>query len=135
VRRCRPWEQTADDDDADDVIDNNDQGARADVDEPSSYPAPEIATCDYPHDVTVATDNADAPDVKRFDAPTASDAAVVSLIMMRVLKQILSLRREINVRKVKSFPEPYMAHRASLISVSIVFNQTLAYTFETMPEF
>ena len=100
MRRCRPWEQTADDDNADNVIDNSDQGARADVDEPSPYPAPETATCDYPHDVTVAPDNADVPDVKRFDA---SDASVVSS-----QTDLMSLRRETNMRKAKSYPD---AHR------------------------
>ena len=90
MRRCRRWELTADDDvDADDVDDNNDKDARPDVDEPSSYPAPETVTCDHPHDVTVAPDNADAAHVKRFDSPAACDAGVVSLAMIRVLNENL----------------------------------------------
>lgn len=80
VQHCSPLEQTADEDE-DDVTGDCDKDAVAVVDEPSSHPAPEIASRDDLPDVTVVRDNAadaTAVPIKPFGAQAASDMSLVS---------------------------------------------------------
>lgn len=93
VRRCSARELTAHTGDADEdfIGDNDKDAAAADVDEPSSYPAPEIESCDQLADVTVAPDNPYAPTVKPFSEPVASESSLVSLTPLRFTMLLLTL--------------------------------------------
>jgi len=76
--RCSPWEQTADNEEEDADAVDNDKNISPNLDEQSSYPAPETMS----HDVTVAPDNADALAMKPFCKPTASETSLVSPVVI-----------------------------------------------------
>ena len=90
MQRCSSREQTPDtgggddDNDHDDDVADNDKGAVADVDEPSSYPTPDTESRDRVPvpDVIVARVNADTPAVKPCVVPTCT-ASVASSVSLR----------------------------------------------------